>query len=124
MTLNSAPTLRSRVEYVCHPIPFWIPSFSVVGCMYLRRIICPQHGLRPRRGLLAKTLSSALWYADFPSISLESRREVDCSSQLRVDHVQSCLSTLHATQQVLLLFTSAPLLHRRIVLRRLRRRRH
>jgi len=37
ITLNSVPTLRSNVEYVCrkvcHPIRLWIPCFSAAGRM-------------------------------------------------------------------------------------------
>src|SRR5712692_3111158 len=37
---------------------FWIPSRCATGRRYLRRIACPQYGLRPRCRLLAKTQSS------------------------------------------------------------------
>jgi hypothetical protein len=40
MTLNSAPTLRKRVEYVwrnvCQPILFWKPILSAAGLTYFR----------------------------------------------------------------------------------------
>src|SRR6516162_9587902 len=43
--------------------------------MYLRRIACPQYGLRPRQRLLAKTQSSAAVARTFPPFQQSVREK-------------------------------------------------
>ena len=84
ITFRSVPTLRNRLEYclnVCHPIRFSIPNARAAGLKYLRRIACPQYGLRPRFCLLRKPNHPPLGTYSVLSTALASRRHVDAEVQ-------------------------------------------